>query len=102
MEFYKEQAPDKKFTVNPAALWRAACHRLSLIAGRLGLDDRAAFWLGQAAELREPILARAWNPTRGALTGALDPDIDPVRSPAEPMVCGLTAGGSGIRSIGTG
>jgi GH15 family glucan-1,4-alpha-glucosidase len=26
------------------------------------------------AELREPILARAWNPARGALTGALDGD----------------------------
>jgi len=32
------------------------------------------FWLGQAVELREPILARAWNPARGALTGALDGD----------------------------
>ena len=39
-----------------------------LARGRLGIDDRAAFWVGQAAELREPILAR------GALTGALDGD----------------------------
>jgi hypothetical protein len=29
-----------------------------LARGRLGIDDRAAFWVGQAAELREPILAR--------------------------------------------
>jgi GH15 family glucan-1,4-alpha-glucosidase len=57
-----------------AALCWAACHRLSLIAGRLGIDDRAAFWRGQAAALREPILARAWNPARGALTGTLDGD----------------------------
>ncbi len=57
-----------------AALCWAACHRLSLIAGRLGIDDRAAFWRGQAAALRETILARAWNPARVALTGVLDGD----------------------------
>ena len=45
-----------------------------LARGRLGIDDRAAFWVGQAVESREPILARAWNPARGALTGALDGD----------------------------
>jgi GH15 family glucan-1,4-alpha-glucosidase len=45
-----------------------------LAGGRLGINDRAAFWVGQAAELREPILARAWNPARGAPTGVLDGD----------------------------
>jgi len=54
-----------------AALCWAACHRLWQIAARLGIDDRAAYWRGQAAALREPILAGAWNPARGALTGAL-------------------------------
>src|SRR5204862_219078 len=54
-----------------AALCWAACHRLWQIAARLGIDDRAAFWRGQARALREPILAGAWNPSRGALTGVL-------------------------------
>ena len=57
-----------------AALCWAACHRLSCIAERLGIADRAAFWRDQATALREPILARAWNPARGALTGVLDGD----------------------------
>ncbi|HXP03591.1 MAG TPA: glycoside hydrolase family 15 protein [Stellaceae bacterium] len=57
-----------------AALCWAACHRLSLIAGRLGIDNRAAFWRGQAVALQEPILARAWNPAKGALTGVLGGD----------------------------
>jgi len=64
----------RRVYTHSAALCWAACHRLSLIAGRLGLDDRAAFWRGQAAALREPILTRAWNPARGALTGVLDGD----------------------------
>jgi GH15 family glucan-1,4-alpha-glucosidase len=54
-----------------AALCWAACYRLWQIAARLGIHDRAAFWRGQAAALHEPILAGAWNPSRGALTGVL-------------------------------
>ncbi len=36
------------YTYSAALCW-AACHRLSRIAERLGIDDRAAFWRGQAA-----------------------------------------------------
>jgi len=66
---YRERS---RVHTHSAALCWAACHRLSLIAGRLGIDDRAAFWRGQAAALREPILARSWNPAKGAFTGVLD------------------------------
>ncbi len=66
---YRERS---RVHTHSAALCWAACHRLSLIAGRLGIDDRAAFWRGEAAALREPILARAWNKARGAFTGVLD------------------------------
>jgi GH15 family glucan-1,4-alpha-glucosidase len=66
---YRERS---RVHTHSAALCWAACHRLSLIAGRLGIDDRAAFWRDQAAALREPILSRAWNPARGAFTGVLD------------------------------
>lgn len=55
-----------------AALCWAACHRLSQVAERLGIADRAGFWRRQAAALREPILRRAWNPALGAFAGALD------------------------------
>jgi GH15 family glucan-1,4-alpha-glucosidase len=55
-----------------AALCWAACDRLSQIAERLGITDRAAFWRGHAAALREPIVTRAWNPAKGAIAGSLD------------------------------
>jgi hypothetical protein len=43
-------------------------------AGRLGVGDRAAFRLGKAAELREPIMALAWNRAGAALIGTFDGD----------------------------
>jgi GH15 family glucan-1,4-alpha-glucosidase len=62
----------RRINTYSAALCWAACHRLGRIAARLGVADRAAFWRGEATALREPILDRAWNPKKGAFTGALD------------------------------
>jgi GH15 family glucan-1,4-alpha-glucosidase len=39
----------------------AACSRLARIALRLGLQDRADYWIGEARRLREAILNNAWN-----------------------------------------
>ena len=55
-----------------ATMCWVACDRLARIAGRLGLADRAAHWRGHADDLRDQILARAWNETLGAIAGALD------------------------------
>jgi GH15 family glucan-1,4-alpha-glucosidase len=60
-----------------AALCWAACDRLGKIAKRLRLDDRASYWTGIATELRSNILTKAWDDTRGVITGALGhPDLD--------------------------
>ncbi|WP_246731828.1 glycoside hydrolase family 15 protein [Methylocapsa sp. S129] len=67
----------QRIHTHSAALCWAACDRLSQIAARLGIDGRAAYWRSHADELREPILARAWNENKGALAGALDgQDLD--------------------------
>ncbi len=67
----------QRIHTHSAALCWAACDRLSQIAERLGIAGRAAYWRGHAEELREPILARAWNKDKGALAGALDgQDLD--------------------------
>ncbi len=44
----------------------AGCDRLAKIALHLGLADRAAFWAGRAAEIKEKILTHAWSEKRGA------------------------------------
>ena len=44
----------------------AACNRLSLIADRLGLAERAAYWLEQSRLIHQAISERAWNSERGA------------------------------------
>ncbi|MDY0884194.1 glycoside hydrolase family 15 protein [Dongia soli] len=49
----------------------AAVHRLGLIAGKVGETDDAAQWLGSAMELREKIIARAWNEQGGYFAGSL-------------------------------
>ena len=60
-----------------AALCWAACDRLGRIAGRLGLKAEAQQWTSEAKRLNESILAEAWNPDRGALTGAFgQPELD--------------------------
>jgi GH15 family glucan-1,4-alpha-glucosidase len=53
-----------------ATLCWAACDRLSRIARRLGILDRAKYWGAHAKELRERILREAWDEKQGALTGA--------------------------------
>jgi GH15 family glucan-1,4-alpha-glucosidase len=53
-----------------AALCWAACDRLAGIAFRLSLPDRAKYWRMHAHQLRERILAEAWDEKQGALTGA--------------------------------
>ncbi len=48
----------------------AACDRLARIAVQLKIADRAEFWRGSAAAMREEILARAWSPGKQAFTSA--------------------------------
>ena len=60
-------------TYSAAMCW-VACDRLARIAERLNLADRAEAWRRAAEDLRETILARAWNDTLGALCGSLDGD----------------------------
>jgi len=60
-------------TFSAVMCW-AACHRLALIAARLGLAERAAWWHDQAAQMHEAISQRAWSPRRGAFTSAFDGD----------------------------
>jgi GH15 family glucan-1,4-alpha-glucosidase len=55
-----------------ATMCWVACDRLSSIAQRLGLTDRAQHWREQADQLRAQILGRAWNERLGAFAGALD------------------------------
>jgi GH15 family glucan-1,4-alpha-glucosidase len=57
-----------------ATMCWVACDRLASIARRLGLADRAVHWRDKADELRDQILARAWNDRLGAMAGTLDHD----------------------------
>jgi Glucoamylase and related glycosyl hydrolases len=60
-------------TFSAAMCW-AGCDRLFRIARALGLDDRAAAWGGRANEMREHILASAWNPRIQAFAGSFGGD----------------------------
>ena len=63
-------------THSVAICW-AGCHRLGAIAAHLGLADRAAYWEGRAAHIHATLMARAWNPQRGAFTAAFgSEDLD--------------------------
>ena len=44
----------------------AACDRLAKIARAIGKPDRAAYWHGHAARMREEILAKSWSEERQA------------------------------------
>jgi GH15 family glucan-1,4-alpha-glucosidase len=60
-----------------ATLCWAACDRLSGIARKLGIADRAKHWRSVAQPIRERILAEAWDEKQGALTGAFGaPELD--------------------------
>jgi GH15 family glucan-1,4-alpha-glucosidase len=50
----------------------AACDRLCRIATHLGLEDRARHWHTRATEIRERILARAWNDKRQAFVSSFE------------------------------
>ncbi len=67
-----EYRGSRRVHTHSAALCWVACDRLAQIARRLGIVDRAAYWRSAADELRDPILARAWNKNKGALAGTLD------------------------------
>ena len=60
-------------TYSTAMCW-VACDRLSRIATKLGLQDRAQQWRKSADGLRETIIERAWNADLKAFTGILDSD----------------------------
>jgi GH15 family glucan-1,4-alpha-glucosidase len=60
-------------TFSAVMCW-AACHRLALIAGRLGLAERAAWWHEQSQLIHGNISQRAWNKTRGAFVATFEGD----------------------------
>ena len=58
-------------TFSAVMCW-AACDRLSLIAKRLGLAERAAYWFDQSRRIHETISKRAWNKQRGAFVSTFE------------------------------
>jgi GH15 family glucan-1,4-alpha-glucosidase len=58
-------------TYSAAMCW-AACDRLGNAATRLGLTERARFWNGRAAEIRERIERHAWNKGLGRYASTFD------------------------------
>ena len=58
-------------TFSAVMCW-AACDRLSLIAKRLGLAERAAYWSAQSQHIHENIGKRAWNEKRGAFVSTFE------------------------------
>ena len=55
-----------------AAMCFAACDRLALIAGKLELGDRQAYWRAHAKRIREAILKRSWNEEQGFFAASFD------------------------------
>jgi GH15 family glucan-1,4-alpha-glucosidase len=60
-------------TYSAVMCW-AACDRLGNAAGKLGLNDRAAFWNGRAAQVRATIDAAAWNEDLGRFAATFGGD----------------------------
>src|SRR5208282_2614666 len=60
-------------THSVAMCW-AGCQRLSAIAKRIGLEDRAQYWNSIAEPIHAALLAGAWNEKRGAFTAAFGSD----------------------------
>ena len=57
-----------------AAMCWAGCQRLSAIAARIGLKERALHWSAIAEPIHVALLERAWNEKRGAFTAAFGSD----------------------------
>jgi len=60
-------------TYSVAMCW-AACDRLSTVARKLGLDERAAFWRTRAAAIRETIETKAWREKTQRISATLGGD----------------------------
>lgn len=58
-------------TFSAVMCW-AACDRLGRIASRLGLAERAAYWMEQSRRIHETISRRAWNERRGAFVSTFE------------------------------
>jgi GH15 family glucan-1,4-alpha-glucosidase len=58
-------------TFSAVMCW-AACDRLAKIAGRLGLAERAGYWLDQSQLIHQTICRRAWNERRGTFVSTFD------------------------------
>lgn len=60
-------------TYSSVMCW-AACDRLGNAAAKLGLVDRADYWNGRAAQVRETIERRAWNEAEGRFAATFEGD----------------------------
>ncbi|KIF83703.1 glycoside hydrolase family 15 protein [Noviherbaspirillum autotrophicum] len=52
----------------------AACHRLAIIARKLGLPERERLWSGHAGKMHREICERAWNPRLGSFVSTFGGD----------------------------
>jgi GH15 family glucan-1,4-alpha-glucosidase len=64
---------ERTHTFSALMSW-AGCDRLGRIAQRLGLDVNANRWRTRAEQMREQILARAWNTKRNCFASSLGGD----------------------------
>ena len=60
-------------TFSAVACW-AACDRLTRIADRLGLADRAEYWRARARQMHDEITTRAWNPDLDSFVSTFEGD----------------------------
>ena len=58
-------------TFSAVMCW-AACDRLARIARRLGLSERAGYWMEQAQLIHETICRRAWSQARGTFASTFE------------------------------
>ncbi len=58
-------------TFSAVMCW-TACDRLARIATRLGLAERAGYWLDQARQIHANISRRAWSEKRGAFVSTFE------------------------------
>ena len=64
----------KRIHTYSSVLCWAACDRLSRIAIRLGLQERAEFWRKAADDVHKEVCDRAWNKARRAFVATWDGD----------------------------